>query len=252
MITFEARVAEALLHLAATSPVMRGVIAAIGPCRLAPAWHQSPFESLVRAVAHQQLQGKAARAILDRFLALFAPNPFPTPADILAVDEAVLRGVGFSRNKILAIRDVAAKAEAGIVPTRDEAEALSDDELIGQLVTVRGVGRWTVEMLLIFALGRLDVLPLDDFGLRKGIKNAFGLDTMPSKREMLELTECWRPWRSIATWYMWRLVERAARVRTPAVAPTMVAEPGPAPDEIAHREEAAGADSPPPPSGFRR
>jgi DNA-3-methyladenine glycosylase II len=218
MTTFEARVAEALLHLAATSPMMRGVIAAVGPCRLSPAWHRSPFESLVRAVAYQQLQGRAAEAILGRFLALFAP-PFPTPAQVLAVDDAVLRGVGFSRNKILAIRDIAAKAEAGIVPTRDEAEALSDEELVGQLVAVRGVGRWTVEMLLIFALGRLDVLPLDDFGLRKGIKITFGLDAMPSKREMLAMTESWRPWRSVATWYMWRLVANEARAGKRATNP---------------------------------
>ena len=211
MITFEARVAEAISCLTATDTVMRGVIAAIGPCRLAPAWHQSPFESLVRAVAHQQLQGKAAQAILGRFLALFAPDPFPTPADILALDEAILRGVGFSRSKIVAIRDIATKAEAGIVPTRDEAEALSDDELIGRLVPIRGVGRWTAEMLLIFALGRLDVFPLDDFGVRKGLKIAFGLETMPAKREMLELTECWRPWRSVGTWYLWRLVANEAR-----------------------------------------
>jgi DNA-3-methyladenine glycosylase II len=149
MTAFEARVAEAIAHLAGTGPPMRDVIATVGPCGLSPAWDRSPFESLVRAVAYQQLQKKAAEAVLGRFLALFAPRPFPTPAEILAADEAVLRAVGFSRNKILAIRDIAAKAEAGIVPTRDEADALSDAELIGQLVAVRGVGRWTVEMLLI-------------------------------------------------------------------------------------------------------
>ena len=105
------------------------------------------------------------------------------------------------------------------MPTRDEAEALSDEELVGQLVAVRGVGRWTVEMLLIFALGRLDVLPLDDFGLRKGIKITFGLDAMPSKREMLAMTESWRPWRSVATWYMWRLVANEARAGKRATNP---------------------------------
>jgi DNA-3-methyladenine glycosylase II len=213
MSAFETRIAEAIEHLTGTGPVMRGVIAAIGPCRLSPAWHQSPFESLVRAVAHQQLQGKAAQAILGRFLALFAPNPFPTPADILVLDEAVLRGVGFSRSKILAIRDIAAKAAAGIVPTRDEAEALSDAELIGRLVPIRGVGRWTVEMLLIFSLGRLDIFPTDDFGVRKGLKIAFGLEAMPAKREMLAMTEHWRPWRSVGTWYLWRLVAKEARTR---------------------------------------
>ena len=97
------------------------------------------------------------------------------------------------------------------MPTREEAEALSDAELISRLVTIRGVGQWTVEMLLIFSLGRLDVFPLDDFGARKGLKIAFGLETMPSKREMLALTECWRPYRSIGTWYLWRLVANEAR-----------------------------------------
>jgi DNA-3-methyladenine glycosylase II len=211
MITFEARVSEAISHLAATGSEMRDLIAAIGPCELSPAWQRSPFESLVRAVSHQQLQGKAAEAILGRFLALFAPRPFPTPADILAIDEEVLRAVGFSRSKILAIRDIAAKAAEGIVPTREEAEALSDAELISRLVPLRGVGQWTVEMLLIFSLGRLDVFPLDDFGARKGLMIAFGLETMPSKREMLALTECWRPYRSIGTWYLWRLVANQAR-----------------------------------------
>lgn len=213
MTTFDAKMAAAIAHLAVTDPVMRDVIAAVGPCRLSPAWHQSPFESLVRAVAHQQLQGQAAKAILGRFLALFAPDPFPSPADILALDEAVLRGVGFSRSKVLAIRDIAAQAQAGIVPTRDEADALSDDELIGRLVLIRGVGRWTVEMLLIFSLGRLDIFPLDDFGVRKGLKIAFGLEALPARREMLELTESWRPWRSIGTWYLWRLVTNEARPR---------------------------------------
>ena len=169
MIPCEARVAEALPPLSATGPVLRALIAAIGPCELSPAWDRSPFESLVRAVAHQQLQGKAAQAILGRFLALFAPRPFPAPAEIVAVDDATLRSVGFSGSKILAIRDIAAKASEGIVPSRQEAEALSDAELISRLVPLRGVGQWTVEMLLIFSLGRLDVFPLDDFGVRKGL-----------------------------------------------------------------------------------
>lgn len=211
MITFDAKVGEAIRHLSATCPAMRDVIANVGPCELSPAWHTSPFESLVRAVAHQQLQGKAAKAILGRFLALFAPSDFPTPPDILLLDDAVLRGVGFSRSKMLAIRDIAAKAAEGIVPTREEAETLSDDELISRLVSIRGVGRWTVEMLMIFALGRLDVLPVDDFGVRKGMKMAFALEAMPAKREMLAMSECWRPYRSVGTWYLWRLVANQAR-----------------------------------------
>lgn len=208
---FEAEVVRAIAHLTSADAVIREVIAAIGPCGLSPAWHCEPFESLVRAVSHQQLQGNAAEAILARFLALFAPEPFPTPLAVLAADEETLRSVGLSGSKILAFRDIAAKAEAGVIPTRLAAEALTDAELIRRLVPIRGVGRWTVEMLLIFALGRLDVFPTDDFGVRKGLKIAYGLPELPTKREMLSIAEPWRPYRSVATWYLWRLVQRAGR-----------------------------------------
>ena len=241
MITFEARVAEAVPHLSATGPVMRELIAAIGPCELSPAWDRSPFESLVRAVAHQQLQGKAAQAILGRFLALFTPSAFPTPAEIVAVDDATLRAVGFSRSKILAIRDIAGKAAEGIVPTREEAEALSDAELISRLVPLRGVGQWTVEMLLIFSLGRLDVFPLDDFGVRKGLKIAFGLEEMPSKRDMLALTDAWRPYRSIGTWYLWRLVSNQAPSRRVRKARPNDSSAADEEGELERREKSGGA-----------
>ena len=239
MITFEARVAEALLHLAATGPEMRDLIAAVGRCELSPAWRRSPFESLVRAVAHQQLQGKAAEAILGRFLALFAPRDFPSPGEILAMEDTALRAVGFSRSKILAIRDIAAKAADGIVPTREQAEALSDAELISRLLPLRGVGQWTVEMLLIFSLGRLDVFPLDDFGVRKGLKIAFGLEEMPSKRDMLALTDAWRPYRSIGTWYLWRLVSnQAPSRRVPKARPDATADEE---GELERRDKSGGA-----------
>jgi DNA-3-methyladenine glycosylase II len=239
---FEAEIVRATAHLADADAVMGEVIAAVGPCGLSPAWQSEPFESLVRAVVSQQLQRKAAQAIFGRFLALFSPAPFPTPAQLLAVDNAVLRGVGLSQNKILAMRDIAAKAQAGIVPTRLAAEVLSDAELIGQLIVIRGVGQWTVEMLLIFTMGRLDVFPVDDFGVRKGMKTAFGLDAMPAKREMLARAELWRPYRSVASWYMWRLAGGAPAVRPENPRDT---EPGPERTEIERRDWAGrGQDAP--------
>ena len=201
---FADEVARALVHLDAVDPVMRRVIGEIGACVLEPFWERSPFEALVRSVAYQQLQGKAAAAILGRYLALFPP-PFPRPADVPLVDDEAMRAAGLSRSKIASIRDIAAKAIAGVVPSRAEADAIADDDLIRRLVAIRGVGQWTVEMLLIFTLGRLDVLPVDDFGVRSGMRIAYGLEAMPGKREMLALAEPWRPYRSIASWYLWRV-----------------------------------------------
>ena len=214
---FADEVARALVHLDAVDPVMRRVIGEIGACGLEPFWERSPFEALVRSVAYQQLQGKAAAAILGRYLALFPP-PFPTPADVPLVDDEAMRAAGLSRSKIAAIRDIAAKAIEGVVPDRAEAETIADDALIRRLVAIRGVGQWTVEMLLIFTLGRLDVLPVDDFGVRSGMRIAYGLEAMPVKREMLALAEPWRPYRSIASWYLWRVpaYSRAARPKPAA------------------------------------
>jgi DNA-3-methyladenine glycosylase II len=175
----------------------------VGPCTLEPAWNREPFESLVRAVAFQQLHGRAANAILGRFVALFEP-PFPTPAQILDMDDQAARACGFSAAKIAAIRDIAAKAEAGLVPSRAEAETLPDEEIIARLVPIRGVGRWTVEMLLISTLGRLDVWPTDDFGVKNGLKLLFGLDAMPRKGWMNEAARPWQPYRSMVSWYLWR------------------------------------------------
>jgi DNA-3-methyladenine glycosylase II len=203
---FSAAMADGAHRLAAADPVLAAVIDDVGPCRLAPAWSRAPFEALVRSVAYQQLQGAAAAAILGRFIALFEP-PFPKPADIAALDDAAMRAVGFSRAKIAAIRDIAAHTEAGIVPDRAAAETLDDDELIARLTPIRGVGPWTVQMLLIFTLGRLDVLPADDFGVRAGIRKAYGLETPPSRRDVLARGDDWRPFRTIASWYLWRAAE---------------------------------------------
>ncbi|MBF0372602.1 MAG: DNA-3-methyladenine glycosylase 2 family protein [Alphaproteobacteria bacterium] len=204
---FQARLGEATARLNEREPAFAAVIAQAGPCALSPAWDRPPYESLVRAITYQQIHGRAAAAILGRLLALYDPSPFPAPQDILATDEDALRAVGLSRNKIAAIRDVALKTTQGVVPGRAEAETLDDDEIVRRLVTIRGVGRWTVEMLLIFTLGRLDVFPLDDLGVKAGYAALFGLPAMPTRRALHSAAEAWRPHRSVAAWYLWRAAE---------------------------------------------
>ncbi len=196
-------------HLA-RDPVLRQVIRAIGPCTLKPV-RREPYEALVRAIAHQQVHGRAADAILGRFLALVPDHAFPPPARVLALPAESLRGCGFSQSKVAAIRDIAEKAAGGLVPTRRAAARLPDADLIERLVTIRGVGRWTVEMLLIFTLGRPDVLPVDDFGVREGWRVSAGLAAQPKPKELAAIGEAWSPWRSVAAWYLWRAADAAKR-----------------------------------------
>lgn len=198
---------EAIAHLERRDRVLKRVIRQIGPCTLEPMLKRSPFQSLVQAVAHQQLHRNAAEAILTRFRQLFPGKRFPRPQDVLAVSEAKLRATGFSQAKILAIRDIAAKTVDGVVPSSRAIQKLDDAEIIERLVQVRGVGRWTVEMLLIFQLGRTDVLPVDDFGIRHGFSVAYKLDKMPTPREVREHGERWAPHRTTAAWYLWRFAD---------------------------------------------
>ena len=201
---------EALKHLR-RDPVLKAVIRQVGPCSLKPARRQ-PYEALVRAIAHQQVHGRAAEAILGRFIGCCCPDPgFPTPEQVLALTPEAMRACGLSGNKVLAIRDIAQKATAGVVPTRATARRLSDDELVERLVPLRGVGRWTVEMLLIFQLGRPDVLPADDFGVRNGYRIAYGRRELPKVKELLAFGERWKPHRTTAAWYLWRVVDRARK-----------------------------------------
>ncbi len=210
---YEAHLRHAYAHLVADD-ILGPVVERVGPCALRPAWDREPFESLVRAIAFQQLHGKAANAILGRFIALFDP-PFPTPAQILALDDNVGRACGFSASKIAAIRDIAEKAAAGLVPSRAEAEAMADEDLIGRLITIRGVGQWTVEMMLISTLGRLDVWPTDDFGVKNSLKRLYQLDAMPRKAWMVEIARPWRPYRSMVSWYLWRMADIATMADSP-------------------------------------
>ena len=188
---------------------MRRLVKAHGPCGLSPEMKRSPYEALVSAVAHQQLHANAAQAILKRFRALYPKVRFPKPEQVLASDDATLRGTGFSFGKIAAIRDIAAKTSSGLIPSRAAALKLSDEELITRLVEVRGVGQWTVEMLLIFTLGRTDVFPADDYGVRTGFRAIMKHDEMPKPRALREHAEHWKPHRSIAAWYLWRAADAA-------------------------------------------
>ena len=189
---------------------MRALIRRHGPCGLAPAG-RSPYEALTRAIAHQQLNGRAAQTILGRFVALFPNGRFPAPELVLAARATRLRRAGFSRAKVRAIKDIARHAVKGLVPTRRACRRLDDDALVEQLTRIHGVGRWTVEMLLIFTLGRLDVLPVDDFGVREGFRVAYGRRTRPTPTALRAYGERWKPYRSVAAWYLWRAASDARR-----------------------------------------
>jgi DNA-3-methyladenine glycosylase II len=198
---------EALRHLRRDA-VLKRVIRQVGDCTLKPARRQ-PYEALVRAIAHQQVHGRAAEAILGRFIALCPEPGFPTPEAVLALPPEAMRAAGLSANKVLAIRDIAEKAALGVIPNRAAARRLSDEVLIERLVALRGVGRWTVEMLLIFTLGRADILPVDDFGVREGYRVAAGLPDQPKPKALAEIGEAWAPYRTTAAWYLWRAADLA-------------------------------------------
>jgi DNA-3-methyladenine glycosylase II len=208
---FTSVTAAALKHLAAADPVMRRLIREIGHCTLAPETRRQPFQSLVQAVAHQQLNGTAANTILTRFKKLFPGRRFPKPDDLSLVTDAQIRACGFSFAKIAAIRDITAKTLSGVVPSSRQIAWMPDDEIVARLTEVRGVGRWTVEMLLIFQLGRPDVLPADDFGVRSGFRLAYGRRELPAPREILAHGERWRPHRTTAAWYLWRAVDSSKK-----------------------------------------
>lgn len=202
---------EAHEHLRRRCRIMRRLIRAHGECKLLPEKRRSPFEALVRAVAHQQLNGTAAKAILRRFRALFPKGRFPSAEQLASVSDEALRSAGFSRAKIAALRDIASKTLSGVIPNSRAIQRMSDDEIIERLTQVRGVGRWTVEMLLIFKLARTDVFPVNDFGIRNGYRIAFDLPEMPTPKELLGLGEIWRPYRTTASWFLWRAADRARK-----------------------------------------
>ena len=198
---------RALDHLSSADRTLARLIRRVGPCRMRADRKSPPFQSLVRAVAHQQLTGKAANTILGRLIALHPHRDFPAPDDLLATPDDRLRGVGFSRAKVASLKDIAAKTVEGVVPETQALGKLTDAEIIERLTTIRGVGQWTVEMLLIFKLGRPDVLPVDDYGVRKGFAVTYRKKDLPRPAELLAHGERWRPFRSVASWYLWRSLE---------------------------------------------
>lgn len=192
---------------------MAGLIRQVGPCRMSIRSRRSPFQALVQAVTHQQLNGMAAQTILRRVLALFPGRKFPTPEELLATPDERLRAAGLSRAKTASIKDIAAKTIAGIIPDSRAIKKMTEAEILDRLTTVRGVGPWTVEMLLIFTLGRGDVLPVTDYGVRKGFALVYGWKELPTSRELLQHGEKWRPHRSAAAWYFWRALELPAAAK---------------------------------------
>ncbi len=197
---------KAMQHLSIDAQ-FGALIQRVGPPRLQIQTKRSPYEALIRAIAHQQLHGRAAEAILARFGLLFPGETFPTPDLVLDQSDERLRACGFSGSKIAAIRDICAKALDGTIPSRRQSARLDNEALIERLTSIRGVGRWTVEMLLIFTLGRMDVLPVDDFGVREGYRVLYGLDAQPKPRTLAEIGLAWAPYRSHATWYLYRAAE---------------------------------------------
>lgn len=202
---FDAR--AAVRHLSKADPVLAKVIRAVGPFRLSIDGLQDPFGSLAESIVYQQLTGKAAATIFGRVTKIYAPKRKLSPRDVLSTPDELLRAAGLSRAKTMALKDLAAKAIDGTVPAMKALEALQDDDIVERLTAVRGIGRWTVEMLLMFRMGRPDVLPATDYGVRKGFARAFGKRTLPKPRALLEYGERWRPYRSVASWYLWRVLE---------------------------------------------
>ena len=196
---------EATRYLAALDPDWSRHIAATGPCLHQATPGREPYEALVRAIAYQQLHARAAEAILGRLLALYPGQAFPSPAQLLATAPEALRACGFSARKLQTLHGIAAATESGLVPGYAEAMAMDDEALIARLVSLRGVGRWTVEMLLIYTLERLDILPADDFGVCEGYRRLKGLAARPTARQMSALAQAWSPHRTVAAWYLWRV-----------------------------------------------
>jgi DNA-3-methyladenine glycosylase II len=207
-----------LAHLAGADAVLGGLIRAVGPCGLEAQGDCHPFQSLAQAIAHQQLNRTAANTILDRLIHSCGQGVFPTPQRVLAASAESLRAAGFSFAKVAALRDLAEKTLAAVVPDAATLLQLSDEEIIARLTQVRGIGRWTVQMLLMFQLGRPDVLPVDDFGVRSGFRAAYGLSRLPQPKALAAWGERWKPYRSTAAWYLWRALElkRAGALPAPA------------------------------------
>lgn len=198
---------DALRHLRRVDPVMARLIRRAGPFTPKPERGHGPYQALLQAVAHQQLTGKAANTILGRFYALYGDSRCPEPDELAGTPDDRLRAAGFSRAKAASLKDIAARTLDGTIPERRSLARLSDAAIIERLTSVRGVGRWTVEMFLIFTLGRPDVLPVDDHGVRNGFRLAYGRRVLPKPHVLARFGERWAPYRTTAAWYLWRAVD---------------------------------------------
>ena len=217
--------AAATAHLAARDEKLAELIANTVPFQLSSEQLDSPYEVLLKAIAYQSISGKAAATIFGRVKALGSNGLIPTPQEMLKLRKPVLRKAGLSGAKILAMKDLAQKTIEGVVPTLEQAQSLSDEELVKRLVSVRGIGAWTVEMFLIFRLGRPDVLPIHDLGVKKGWSITYGKKHMPKPKELLAFGERWRPYRTVASWYMWRACQRAGNAAMRKIRPARVRKP---------------------------
>jgi len=204
-------------RLSKVDPVLAGLIRAAGKFTHVPNAEHTPFHALARAIAHQQLNGTAAESIFGRFCGLYAGAALLEAELVLDTPDDKLRAVGLSFAKIASIKDLARKTVDGTVPAYEILHTLADEEIIERITQVRGIGRWTVEMLLMFRLGRPDILPVDDFGVRNGFRLAYGLRGMPTTRALAEYGARWAPFRSVAAWYLWRAVDlhRAGKLPAP-------------------------------------
>jgi DNA-3-methyladenine glycosylase II len=200
---------EAVAALAKADRKLARVMKRVGPFTHRPEKMQSPFQALLRAIVYQQLSGKAAATILGRVHGLHPSGTRLKAEVLLALRDEQLRGAGLSRSKVLAVKDLAAKTLDGTVPALARLKKMSDEEIVSRLVQVRGIGPWSVEMLLMFRLGRPDVLPASDFGVRTGFMLTYGTPELPAVKHILAHGERWRPFRSVASWYMWRAVDMA-------------------------------------------
>ena len=209
---------EALEHLGSVDKKMGKLIMRVGPFRMKlQQITTSPFESLARSIVYQQLTGKAAATIYGRVQEIFGSSgTLPHPKKILQTPDETLRAAGLSRAKTAAFKDLALKQMEGLVPTLDELHEMTDEEIIEQLIAIRGIGRWTVEMMLIFKLGRPDVLPIHDYGVRKGFATIYRKerDDLPTPKELADFGRRWAPFRSVASWYLWRANELPAPKRS--------------------------------------
>jgi DNA-3-methyladenine glycosylase II len=198
---------RAINHLARSDPRFAALIARARPYNVVAQPLVRPFDALAESIAYQQLSGKAAATIFGRVRALYPRKKFLDPKLVLATPDEKLRACGLSRSKVAALKDLAAKTLDGTVPSGRALFRMSDEEIIERLTAVRGIGRWTVEMLLLFELARLDVWPVADYGVRKGFAKTFGRKKLPTAKQFQKIGEKWRPYRSVAAWYFWRALD---------------------------------------------